>query len=96
MHQTWMKIEDVDDTPLVRPACQGKQPPKEKSGLDTDDEDLLPLVPPRLSPVAPVRKKKGHPSVASTQLLQLEREVAHRTRASEQKIPHLWGQKSRR
>ena len=44
--------KDEDDKPLVR---SRKEPAKEKSDLDTDDEDLLPLVPPRPPPVAPVR-----------------------------------------
>ena len=52
--------KDEDDKPLVRPASR-KEPSKEKSDLDTDDEDLLPLVPPRPPPVAPVRKRKGPP-----------------------------------
>ena len=42
--------EDEDDKPLVRPASR-KEPANEKRDLDTDDEDLLPLVP----PAAPVR-----------------------------------------
>ena len=46
--------EDEDDKPLVRPASR-KEPAKEKRDLDTDDEDLLPLVPPRPTPAAPVR-----------------------------------------
>ena len=35
--------EDEDDKLLVRPALR-KEHAKEKSDLDTDDEDLLPLV----------------------------------------------------
>ena len=38
--------EDEDDKPLVRPASRN-EPAKEKHDQDTDDEDLLPLVPPR-------------------------------------------------
>ena len=41
---------DEDDKPLVRPASR-KEPAKDKSDLDTGDEDLLPLVPPRPPPV---------------------------------------------
>ena len=52
--------EDEDDKPLVRPASR-KEPAKEKSDLDTDDDDLLPLVPPRPPSTAPVRKRKGTP-----------------------------------
>ena len=48
--------EDEDDQPLVRPASR-KEPAKEKRDLDTDDEDLLPFVPPRPPPAAPVREK---------------------------------------
>ena len=52
--------EDEDDKPLVRAASR-KELVKEKRDLDTDDEDLLPLVRPRQTPAAPVRKKKGPP-----------------------------------
>ena len=45
--------EDEDDKPLVRPASK-KEPAKERRGPATDDEDLLPLVPPRSSSAAPV------------------------------------------
>ena len=52
--------EDEDDKPLVRPASR-KESAEETRDLDTDDEDLLPLVPPRPPPAAPMRKRKGPP-----------------------------------
>ena len=50
--------EDEVDKPLVRPASR-KELAKAKRDLDTHDEDLLPLVPPRSPPAGPVRKRKG-------------------------------------
>ena len=73
--------EDEHDKPLVRPASR-KEPAKEKRDLDTDDEDLLPLVPPRPPPVAPVRKRKGPP-------------VWQDPAASEQKIPQFGAEKQK-
>ena len=52
--------EGEDDKPLVRAASR-KEIAKEKRDLETDDEDLLPSVPPRSPPAAPVRKRKGRP-----------------------------------
>ena len=52
--------EDEDDKPLVRPAST-KEFAKVKRDLDTDDEDPLPLAPPRSPPAAPVRNRKGPP-----------------------------------
>ena len=49
--------EDEDDKPLVRPASR-KEPAEEKRDLDSDDEDLLPLVPPRPPPVSCTSAKK--------------------------------------
>ena len=61
----------------MRPASR-KEPTKEKSDLDTDDEDLAPLVPPRPSrpPRAAQRqKKKGPPSWQDVTAI-LEQEVS--------------------
>ena len=49
--------KDDDDKPLVRPASR-EEAAKEKRDLVTDDADLLPLVPPRPPPTAPVRKRR--------------------------------------
>ena len=49
--------EDEDDKRLVLPAAR-KGPAEERRDLATDDEDLLPLVPPRLPSAAPVKKRK--------------------------------------
>ena len=82
MHQD----KDEDDKPFVRPAPR-KEPPKEKRDSDTDDEDLLPLVPPRPTPAAPVRKRKG-PPVWQDPAATLEHEVSKdsRERAEETSI----------
>ena len=53
--------DDEDDQPLVRHSTRNKTS-EERRDQTADDEDLPPLVPPRLSPVAPLRKRKG-PSV---------------------------------
>ena len=53
--------KDEDDKPLVRPSSK-KELAQVKSCVDTHNEDLLPMVPPRPPPAAPVRKKrKGLP-----------------------------------
>ena len=52
--------EDEDDKPLVRPASR-KELAEERRDPATDDEDLLPLIPPRRHSAAPVRKRKGRP-----------------------------------
>ena len=52
--------KDEDDKALVRPASR-KEHAEEKSDLDAYDEDLFPLVLPRLLPVALVRKREGPP-----------------------------------
>ena len=70
--------KDEDDKPLVRPASR-KEPAKEKRDLDTDDEDLLPMVPPRSQPAAPVLKKKG-PPVWQDSTATLEHEVQKNSR----------------
>ena len=82
--------KDEDDKPLVRPATR-KEPAKEKSDLCTDDEDLLPLVPPRLPPEAPVRKKKKKNSTGGFSCY-TGTSGTHGTRASEQKIPQFGAQ----
>ena len=85
MHQTWMKM----NMRMINHLCgqhQGRTA-KEKRDLDTDDEDLLPLVPPRLPPAAPVRKRKLPPvwqDPAATLDMRYQK-----TRASEQKIPQF-------
>ena len=85
--------EDEDDKPLVRPASR-KEPAEEKRDLDTDDEDLLPLVPSRPPPDAPVRKRKG-PPVWQDPAATLEHDVPRRlARASRRDLD--FGQKSRR
>ena len=84
--------EDEDDKPLVRPASR-KEPAKEKRDLDTDDEDLLPLVPPRPPPAAPVRKRKGPPAwqdPAGT----LEHEVPEDLGERAEDTP-IWGRKQK-
>ena len=47
------EVKDDDDKPPVRPASR-KELAKEKSDLDTDDEDLLLLVPPVLQDPAAI------------------------------------------
>ena len=74
--------EDEDDKPLVRPASR-KEPAKEKRDVDTDDEDLSPLVLPRTTPAAPVRKRKGPPvwqDPAATLELEVSKDSRQRTR----------------
>ena len=80
--------KDEDDEPLVRPASR-KKLDKEKRDLATDDEDFLPLVPPRSPPAAPVRKRKG-PPVWQDSAATLEHEVPEdsRERAEDTSI---WG-----
>ena len=63
---------------LVQPASR-KEPAKEKRDPATDDEDLLPLVPPRLPSAAPVRKGKG-PPVWQIPTATLEQEVSKDSR----------------
>ena len=75
--------EDEDDKPFVRPASR-KEPAKEKSDLDTDDEDLLPLVPPRQR-----QCEKGQSG--RTQLLHRNTRY-QKTPTSEQKIPRFWAE----
>ena len=55
--------EDEDDRPLVRPAPR-KEPAEKRRDPATADEDLLPLVPPRLPSAAPVRRKRRTSSMA--------------------------------
>ena len=52
--------EDEDDKPFVRPASR-KEPAEKRLDPATDDEDLLPLVLPRLPSAAAVMKRKGPP-----------------------------------
>ena len=66
--------EDEDHKPLVRPASR-RELAEERRDLDNDDEDLLPLVPPRPPPAAPVRKRKG-PPVRLDPAATLEQEVS--------------------
>ena len=54
--------EDEDDQPLVRPASR-KEPAKENSDLDTDDEDLLPLVLPEETDFG--QSRFGHPDLTN-------------------------------
>ena len=75
--------EDDDDKPLVRPASR-KELAKEKRDLDTDDEDLLSVVPPRPPPAAPVRKKG--PPVWQDPAVHWNTRY-RKSRASEQKRP---------
>ena len=70
--------EDEDDKPLVRPASR-KGLAEERRDPATDDEDLLPLVPPRLPPAAPVRKRKGPPEWQDPTTV-LERKVSRDSR----------------
>ena len=65
--------DDEGDKPLVQPASR-KEPAEERSEKATDDEDLVPLVPPRLRPAAPVRERKG-PPVRQDPTATLEQEV---------------------
>ena len=83
--------EDEDDKPLVRPTTR-KEPAEERRDPATDDEDLLPVVPPRPPPFAPGRKRKE---------LQYGRiQLPHwnmrypRTRACEQKILQFGAEKT--
>ena len=48
--------KDEDDQPRVRPASR-KEPAEKRRDPATDDEDLLPLVPPRIPSNAPVRER---------------------------------------
>ena len=82
-----------DDKPLVRPASR-KKPAKVKRDLDTDDEDLLPLVPSRLPSAAPVRKSTG-PPVWQDLTAFLEQEVSGDSRERDRRYLNF-GQKSRR
>ena len=59
-HDHAVASEDEHDQPLVRPATR-KEPLEEGRDQATDDGDLAPLVPPRPSPVAPLRRRKGQP-----------------------------------
>ena len=60
----------------------------ERRDPTTDDEDLLPLVPPRLPSAAPVRKREGN------QLLYWNKRCQG-TRASEQRIPRFWAERQK-
>ena len=85
--------EDEDHRPLVRPASR-KELAEERRDLDNDDEDLLPLVPPRPPPAAPVPKRKG-PPVWLEPAATLEQEVSRGlARASRGDLD--FGQKGRR
>ena len=77
VHQTWMKIK----MRMINRLCgqhQGKEPAQEKRDRDTDEEDLLPLVP-RSPPAAPVRKSK-RPPVSQNPAATLEHEVPEDSR----------------
>ena len=78
--------EDEDDKPLVRPASRKEHVEKRRDPA-TDDEDLLPLVPPRLPSAAPVKKIKGPPVWQGPPAI-LEQEVSRdsRDRAEETSI----------
>ena len=69
---------DEDDTPLVQPASR-KEPVEKKRDTATDDKDLLPLVPPRPTPAALVRKRKG-PPLWQDPAATLEREISEDSR----------------
>ena len=49
--------EDEGDQPLVQPASR-KERAEERRDLAVDGGDFVPLVPPRLPPAAPVRKRR--------------------------------------
>ena len=68
-----MKMRMINQRPASR-----KDLVKEKRDLDTDDEDLLPLVRPRSPPAAPVRKI-GYPVWQDPTAI-LEQEVSRDSR----------------
>ena len=70
--------DDEDDQPLVRPATR-REPSEKRLDQTTDDGDLAPLVPPRPSPVAPLRRRKGLP-VWQDPTATLEQEVTRNSR----------------
>ena len=70
--------EDEDDKRLVRPASR-KEPAEKRRDPATDDEDLQPLVLPRLPSAAPVRKRNG-PPVWQVPTATLEQEVSRDSR----------------
>ena len=70
--------EDEDDRSLLRPASR-KEPAEQRCDPATGDEDLLPLVPPRLPATAPVRRRKGHPEKQDPTAI-LEQEVSRDSR----------------
>ena len=53
--------DDEDNQPLVQPASRQK-PTEKQRHTAVDDGGLAPLVPPRPSPVGPLRKRKGPPT----------------------------------
>ena len=67
-----------DDQPFVRPATR-RVPSEIRRDQTTDNGDLAPLVPPRPSPVAPLRRRKGHP-VWQDPTATLEQEVTRNSR----------------
>ena len=63
-------------------AASRKDPAREKRDLDIDDEDLLPLVPPRPTPAAPVRKRKRTSNMAGPSCYTGTRGIKRLARAS--------------
>ena len=86
--------QDEDDKALVRPASR-KKSAQEKRDPDTDDEDLSPLIPPRPTPAAPVRKRKKGPPALQDPAATLEHEVPKRLARANRRYLNF-GQKSRR
>ena len=84
--------EDEADRPLVRPASR-KEPAEERRDPATDDEDLLPLIPPRRHSAAPVRKRKGRPVWQDPTAIYWNKRCQG-TRASDHRIPRFLGKKA--
>ena len=84
MHQTWMKMR------MTNHLCgqhQGKELAEERRDPATDDEDLLPLVPPRVPPSCTREEKKRTSSMARSNCFPETRGV--KGLASEQRIPRF-------
>ena len=81
--------EDEDDKPHVRPASR-KELAEARRDPATDDEDLLPLVHPRLPSTA---RKRKEPPLWQDPTASLEQKEG--ARAREQRIPRFLGRKSR-
>ena len=79
--------DDEDDQPLVRPATR-REPSEKRRDQSTDDGDLAPLVPPRPSPAAPLRRRKG-PPVWQDPTATLEQEVRRNSRERSEDVSIL-------